>query len=161
MTGELKKRCINIASGRRHEDDIICGGFTECPEDFFCGKTNENPNYGATNFDNFMYSMLAVFQTVTLEGWSETQRMLQKAYSFYVFFFFIPLVFMGAFFLLNLTLAVINSKFTEAHHEQEAKDAAEMQARVNILLDQDGPPDLNKQDEMDKKLDDVMELFSF
>ena len=32
--------------------------------------------------------------------------------------YFLPLVFIGAFFLLNLTLAVINSKFTEAHNEQ-------------------------------------------
>ena len=29
--------------------------------------------------------------------------------------FFVPLVFIGAFFLLNLTLAVIKSKFTDAH----------------------------------------------
>jgi hypothetical protein len=37
----------------------------------------------------------------------------------------LPLVFIGAFFLLNLTLAVINAKFTEAHNEQAANDANE------------------------------------
>lgn len=31
--------------------------------------------------------------------------------------YFVPIVFIGSFFLLNLTLAVINSKFTEAHNE--------------------------------------------
>ena len=35
--------------------------------------------------------------------------------------FFIPIVFIGAFFLLNLTLAVIKSKFTEEHHKNKEK----------------------------------------
>ena len=34
----------------------------------------------------------------------------------------------GAFFLLNLTLAVINAKFTEAHKKQQEKDLNEFQA---------------------------------
>lgn len=42
---------------------------------------------------------------------------MQNAYTYLIFMYFLPLVFIGAFFLLNLTLAVINSKFTEAHHE--------------------------------------------
>ena len=37
-----------------------------------------------------------------------------------------PLVLIGAFFLLNLTLAVINSKFTEAHKKQQEKDLQEL-----------------------------------
>jgi len=34
----------------------------------------------------------------------------------------VPLVFIGAFFLLNLTLAVINSKFNEAHKEHTERN---------------------------------------
>ena len=49
-----------------------------------------------------------------------------------IFIYFLPLVFIGAFFLLNLTLAVINSKFTEAHHEQQAKDDALQAAAKDI-----------------------------
>jgi hypothetical protein len=44
--------------------------------------------------------------------------MLQEAYTYLIFMYFTLIVFVGAFFLLNLTLAVINSKFTEAHNEQ-------------------------------------------
>lgn len=40
--------------------------------------------------------------------------MYQKAYTPWVFFFFVPMVFIGAFFLLNLTLAVINSSYAES-----------------------------------------------
>ena len=49
----------------------------------------------------------------------------QKVYTYYVFLFFVPLVFIGAFFLLNLTLAVINTSFTESQAEQERKKAEE------------------------------------
>jgi hypothetical protein len=57
-----------------------------------------------------------------MEGWSDIQNMMQDSYSDAMFLFFVPLVFIGAFFLLNLTLAVINSKFTEAHKEQQMAD---------------------------------------
>ena len=40
-------------------------------------------------------------------------------YTYYSFFFFVPMVFIGAFFLLNLTLAVIKNKFTETMSEAE------------------------------------------
>jgi hypothetical protein len=60
-----------------------------------------------TNFDNFLFAMLAVFQCVTLEGWSHIMISIQKAFSPWVIIYFVPLVFIGAFFLLNLTLAVI------------------------------------------------------
>jgi len=35
--------------------------------------------------------------------------------------YFIPIVFIGAFFLLNLTLAVIKAKFTEEHSKWKWK----------------------------------------
>jgi hypothetical protein len=99
-----------------HPNDLICGTTgAGCPGGYFCGKGSENPNYGVTNFDNLFYSFLTVFQCVTLEGWSDVQRQMQKAFVNWIWLFFVPLVLIGAFFLLNLTLAVINSKFTEAH----------------------------------------------
>lgn len=36
------------------------------------------------------------------------------------------IVILGAFFLLNLTLAVINSKFTESQTKQQEQDKIEM-----------------------------------
>lgn len=97
------------------DDELLCSLDSDCPGGYFCGKSNSNPNYGATNFDNVCYSLLCVFQSVTLEGWSDVQRQMQQTYSQLIPLYFLPLVFIGAFFLLNLTLAVINSKFTEAH----------------------------------------------
>ena len=74
---------------------------------------NVNPNFEVTNFDNIFWALLVVFQCVTLEGWSDVMVLYQQAYTYYVFLYFVPLVFMGAFFLLNLVLAVINFSFGE------------------------------------------------
>lgn len=57
-----------------------------------------------------------------MEGWSDIQSMYRNAYMDIIFMYFTPLVLVGSFFLLNLTLAVINSKFTEAHNEQQKAD---------------------------------------
>jgi hypothetical protein len=63
---------------------------------------------------------------------------MQKAYTYTIWIYFIPLVFIGAFFLLNLTLAVINSKFTEAHNEHQQQELAEKErARMKKNEDDD------------------------
>jgi hypothetical protein len=67
--GVLKRRCVYTDSGVVHPDDLYCEGFI-CPKGTFCGKTRANPNFGVTSFDNIFYAFLAIFQSVTLEGWS-------------------------------------------------------------------------------------------
>ena len=113
-SGLLKRRCFSVATGVEHPDGDLCGA-RDCPEGYFCGKGNENPNSGVTNFDNIFYSLLVIFQSVTLEGWSVIMVMIQKTFSVLAFFCFVPIVFIGAFFLLNLTLAVIKSKVREVN----------------------------------------------
>jgi hypothetical protein len=55
----------------------LCESDAACPGGYYCGKSNENPNFGVTNFDNVLYSFMAVFQSVTLEGWSDIMSMMQ------------------------------------------------------------------------------------
>ena len=57
MEGELKKRCVSIQTGMAHPDDMLCGAEI-CPGGYFCGKMNENPNWGVSNFDNLFYALL-------------------------------------------------------------------------------------------------------
>ena len=94
-------------------EEVICG-YQKCPSGFYCGKQTLNPNNDVTNFDNIFWALFNVFQCITLEGWSEIMVNYQQAYTPFVFFFFVSLVFIGAFFFLNLTLAVINSSYSEA-----------------------------------------------
>ena len=57
--------------------------------------------------------MITIFQCVTLEGWGGVMDKLWQGMGAPAVVFFVPLVFIGAFFLLNLTLAVIKSKFSD------------------------------------------------
>lgn len=61
---------------------------------------------------------------------------------------FIPMVLIGAFFLLNLTLAVINSKFTEMNNKQTELDKIELQKAAAR-----GDEDQNNVDDGDNKND--------
>ena len=107
--GILRDRCTHTVTGLMEEgyENNPCGA-RECPSGYTCAKYVTNPFHGTVNFDDIFSSLLVVFQCVTLEGWTPIMVIVQKAFSIYVFLFFIPLVFIGAYFLLNFTLAVIN-----------------------------------------------------
>ena len=65
------KNKFSFAVDEMMEDPIPCGGNYHCPNGTVCREYWEGPNYGITNFDNFLHSMLTVFQCITLEGWTE------------------------------------------------------------------------------------------
>jgi len=83
-----------------------------------------------------------VFQSVTLEGWTEIMIFIQKTFNILSLFFFIPLVFIGAFFLLNLTLVVIKSEFTKEHEANKEK-----KRRRNIVLKKVTEEDIKREKE--------------
>lgn len=110
--GVLKYRCMDLAQGVVGSDEEICGN-VECSASQECVKTTHNPNLGASNFDSLPYALLTVFQLLTLEGWGVIMVYLKDSFSGWVIIYFIPLVFFGSFFLINLTLAFIKLKFTD------------------------------------------------
>ena len=54
-----------------------------------------------------------------MEGWTANMQYVEQAVGNWTVIYFILIVFIGAFFLLNLTLAVIKSKFTEEMHKSK------------------------------------------
>ena len=97
FSGILHKTCFNNGTGSYHsssfhyfqafflvgemmEDPIPCGGNYKCPNGTECREYWEGPNYGITNFDNFLHSMLTVFQCITLEGWTEILYWVRAKY---------------------------------------------------------------------------------
>ena len=73
---------------------------------------------------------------------------MQRTYITGIYIMFIPMVLIGAFFLLNLTLAVINSKFTEMNNMQTELDKIELQKAAAR-----GDEDQNNVDDGDNKND--------
>jgi len=109
--GALKQRCVNIDTGEvagAWDDSDICGS-RACGENQVCAKGLNNPNFGNTHFDNLLISMLMIFQSVTLEGWTPIMINLEKAVGMWIVALYIPIVYLGAFFFMNMTVVAMNS----------------------------------------------------
>lgn len=77
-----------------------------------CTVHHEGVNRGVTHFDNLLSAFLAIFQIITLEGWSEISWWVEQTMTSWSRVYFILLVISGAFFLLNLVVAVIISNLS-------------------------------------------------
>ncbi|KAM8889241.1 voltage-dependent T-type calcium channel subunit alpha-1G isoform 4-T4 [Synchiropus picturatus] len=93
-----------------------------------CSAGHVNPFKGAINFDNICYAWIAIFQVITLEGWVDIMYFVMDAHSFYNFIYFILLIIIGSFFMINLCLVVIATQFSETK-ERESQLMKEQRVR--------------------------------
>uniref|UniRef100_A0A672GAT1 Sodium channel protein n=1 Tax=Salarias fasciatus TaxID=181472 RepID=A0A672GAT1_SALFA len=98
------------------KDALICGYSNDagkCPDGFVCLKAGRNPNYGYTSFDTFGWAFLSLFRLMTQDYWEnlyhQTLRSAGKAYMV----FFVVVIFLGSFYLVNLILAVVAMAYEE------------------------------------------------
>ena len=125
----------------------VCGGSFQCWANQTCGNDHdydyssypgsnytsnvpavsspsivpESVNYGLTNFDNIGYAFLSVFQVVTLEGWTSIMNMSMDGSDWYACFFFVALVVVCAFFMMNLLFAIIFHSFYKFYTAMRAE----------------------------------------
>ncbi|KAM3598194.1 uncharacterized protein V6R79_014892 [Siganus canaliculatus] len=85
-----------------------------------CRPGDFNPHKGAVNFDSIGYAWIAIFQVITLEGWVDIMYYVMDAHSFYNFIYFILLIIVGSFFMINLCLVVIATQFSETKQRENA-----------------------------------------
>lgn len=64
FSGVLKNRCLDLATGNL--SDVMCVHGSTCADGSICAKGLGSPNFSINNFDTFLWSMLNVFQTITL-----------------------------------------------------------------------------------------------
>ncbi|XP_016360331.1 voltage-dependent T-type calcium channel subunit alpha-1H [Sinocyclocheilus anshuiensis] len=83
-----------------------------------CSASEHNPHNGAINFDNIGCAWIAIFQVITLEGWVDIMYYVMDAHSFYNFIYFIFLIIVGSFFMINLCLVVIATQFSETKQRE-------------------------------------------
>ena len=107
----------------------------QCPEEYEC-LIRGNPGVGLQNYDNIAYAVLTQFELITLEGWSDVMYKVRNANGGSVTsdVFFIFSVVFGAFFVLNLMIAVqfqyLDDVFTSiANDKEKEKTAAEAERR--------------------------------
>ncbi|XP_053509576.1 calcium channel, voltage-dependent, L type, alpha 1D subunit, a isoform X2 [Ictalurus furcatus] len=89
---------------------------TECKEGW------HGPNGGITNFDNFLFAMLTVFQCITMEGWTDVLYWMNDAMGIELpWVYFVSLVIFGSFFVLNLVLGVLSGEFSKEREKAKAR----------------------------------------
>ena len=57
-----------------------------------CLPLGPNPARGTISFDNIGLAWVAIFQVISLEGWTEVMYLIQDAYSFWVWIYFVVLI---------------------------------------------------------------------
>uniref|UniRef100_A0A8C6L9D2 Sodium channel protein n=1 Tax=Nothobranchius furzeri TaxID=105023 RepID=A0A8C6L9D2_NOTFU len=123
--------------GRR--DALLCGngsGAGLCPEGFWCIKAGRNPDYDYTSFDTFSWAFLSLFRLMTQDYWEnlyqQTLRVAGKPYMI----FFVLVIFLGSFYLINLILAVVAMAYDEQNQatiEEAQRKDEEFQAMLEQL----------------------------
>uniref|UniRef100_A0A668AV45 Voltage-dependent L-type calcium channel subunit alpha n=1 Tax=Myripristis murdjan TaxID=586833 RepID=A0A668AV45_9TELE len=82
----------------------------------------EGPNDGITNFDNFAFAMLTVFQCITMEGWTDVLYWVNDAVgNSWPWVYFVTLIIIGSFFVLNLVLGVLSGEFSKEREKAKAR----------------------------------------
>ncbi|KAK4308763.1 hypothetical protein Pmani_019563 [Petrolisthes manimaculis] len=136
-SGILHKTCYSLSD--LHE--IVTEGEMEtpCHSDnkslgitgaYFCDSNTsiclerwKGPNFGITSFDNIGFAMLTVFQCITQEGWTSMLYWTNDALGGqFNFLYFIPLIVLGSFFMLNLVLGVLSGEFSNERKRVEARE---------------------------------------
>ncbi|XP_019889115.1 voltage-dependent calcium channel type A subunit alpha-1 isoform X12 [Ooceraea biroi] len=117
--GELPSPC-NANSDDEHPFGAhVCNANTS-----ICLERWEGPNSGITSFDNIGFAMLTVFQCITMEGWTAILYWTNDALgSTYNWIYFIPLIVLGSFFMLNLVLGVLSGEFAKEREKVENRQS--------------------------------------
>uniref|UniRef100_UPI00358ED82E voltage-dependent N-type calcium channel subunit alpha-1B-like n=1 Tax=Myxine glutinosa TaxID=7769 RepID=UPI00358ED82E len=119
--GKFHQACFHNYTGQNL--DYPCGsGPHICPEDYVCRSYWKGPNNGIIQFDNMLYSVLTVFQCITMEGWTDVLYYADDALgSTWNWLFFVPLIILGSFFMLNLVLGVLSGEFAKERERVEKR----------------------------------------
>ncbi|NXA54199.1 CAC1B protein, partial [Nothocercus julius] len=124
--GKFHKTCFSNETGDE-VGDFPCGEeppARQCESGTTCREYWQGPNYGITNFDNFFFAMLTVFQCITMEGWTDIlYNTNDAAGNTWNWLYFIPLIIIGSFFMLNLVLGVLSGEFAKERERVENRRA--------------------------------------
>ncbi|GIL57898.1 hypothetical protein Vafri_13128 [Volvox africanus] len=116
-------------------DMFGCGGSGHCPANYTCKLLHKQYTVNVAGFDNTGMAMLSVWQALTLTGWVFMMYRTVDAYSLVAVIYYVTLIFIGAYFVLNLFLAVLKIKFAKAQtlfHNQLALQRSK--ARRNSIV---------------------------
>uniref|UniRef100_A0A668AE52 Sodium channel protein n=1 Tax=Myripristis murdjan TaxID=586833 RepID=A0A668AE52_9TELE len=119
-------------------DALLCGNSSDsgrCPEGFTCMKAGRNPNYGYTSFDSFGWAFLTLFRLMTQDFWENLYMLTLRAAGKTYMIFFVLVIFVGSFYLVNLILAVVAMAYEE-QNQATIEEAEQKEAEFKAMLEQ-------------------------
>ncbi|XP_063131344.1 voltage-dependent L-type calcium channel subunit alpha-1D isoform X13 [Rattus norvegicus] len=125
--GKMHKTCFFADSDIVAEEDpapcAFSGNGRQCAANGTeCRSGWVGPNGGITNFDNFAFAMLTVFQCITMEGWTDVLYWVNDAIGWeWPWVYFVSLIILGSFFVLNLVLGVLSGEFSKEREKAKAR----------------------------------------
>uniref|UniRef100_H2YSX6 Voltage-dependent L-type calcium channel subunit alpha n=1 Tax=Ciona savignyi TaxID=51511 RepID=H2YSX6_CIOSA len=146
--GKLHKTCYFNETGEYCMTNIIANddpqpcaplGYAgrHCPEDTVCKDGWVGPAHGIINFDTFYFSFITVFQCITMEGWTEVLYYTNNAMGSYLpWIYFVSLIIVGSFFVMNLILGVLSGEFSKEREKANARGEFQ-KLREKQQLDED------------------------
>uniref|UniRef100_A0A8U7NHR7 Sodium channel protein n=1 Tax=Corvus moneduloides TaxID=1196302 RepID=A0A8U7NHR7_CORMO len=129
-------------------DALLCGNSSDagkCPEGYECMKAGRNPNYGYTSYDTFSWAFLALFRLMTQDYWENLFQLTLRAAGKTYMIFFVVVIFLGSFYLINLILAVVAMAYAE-QNDATMLEEQQKEEEFQQLLEQ-----LKKQQEEQEK----------
>ncbi|XP_027414591.1 sodium channel protein type 9 subunit alpha isoform X4 [Bos indicus x Bos taurus] len=119
------------------KDALLCGFSSDsgqCPEGYTCKKIGRNPDYGYTSFDTFSWAFLALFRLMTQDYWENLYQQTLRAAGKTYMIFFVVVIFLGSFYLINLILAVVAMAYEE-QNQANIEEARQKELEFQQMLD--------------------------
>uniref|UniRef100_A0A8C2DI04 Sodium channel protein n=1 Tax=Cyprinus carpio TaxID=7962 RepID=A0A8C2DI04_CYPCA len=146
--GALKQKCVLQPSdynltfyyllNNTEKYAMICGKSSDagqCPENYVCIKAGLNPDYGYTSFDSFGWAFLALFRLMTQDYWENLYQQTLRAAGKTYMIFFVLVIFLGSFYLVNLILAVVAMAYDE-QNQATIDEALKKEEEFSAMLQQ-------------------------
>ena len=88
-----------------------------------CLPLGDNPGDGFTSFDNMGSAVLSTIQLITMDWWESIYDGVMQSAGWYTVFYFILIIFLGGYYVINLILAVVTMAYAETKAEVEEEVA--------------------------------------
>ncbi|CAL8141951.1 unnamed protein product [Orchesella dallaii] len=114
--------CGNSSTARHCEDGYVCLEI----------RNSQSPNNGWISFDTFLLAALQTLQVMTLDYWERTYEIAMSTVGRESVIYFILVIFIGGYYMLNLMLAVVTLCYEK---EQSSPDIKSTKLSVQKRLE--------------------------
>uniref|UniRef100_A0A3B3HDD1 Sodium channel protein n=1 Tax=Oryzias latipes TaxID=8090 RepID=A0A3B3HDD1_ORYLA len=143
--GHLKNKCVRQPEHVTPEENLTeywrilienaNSTSKKCPEGYTCVSFGSTPDFGYTSFDSFGWAFLALFRLMTQDFWENLYQQTLRASGKPYMIFFVLVIFLGSFYLINLILAVVAMAYEE-QSQTNIKEAKEKEEEFQAMLEE-------------------------